>query len=262
MLKYYEGTVFNTDADVLVNAVNCFGIMGSGIALEFKLRYPDMFLEYMDMCKRNEYKVGKPCLHIGKDKQILNFPTKNHWKTPSKIEWIEEGLKYFSYNYRKAGIKSIAFPKLGCGNGELKWEEVKPLMEKYLLNLVDIQIIICLDELNQAEGVEKKMTENLNSMPFELLNQKLKINKKQSKAIKKELPIERFWMLNKLPGIGEKTYEKLFKYFYSNCNSESIDNAVSLEQLSLFQCGNEKNIKEKYKREGRIENENNSKRIL
>lgn len=235
MLKYYEGTVFNTNADVLVNTVNCFGVMGAGIALEFKLRYPDMFLKYEEMCKNNEYKVGRPRLYNSKEKQILNFPTKNHWRAPSKIEWIEEGLKYFACNYKKAGIKSIAFPKLGTSNGGLKWEKVKPLMEKYLSDLDDIEVIICLDELKEADGIERKMVDDFNSTSFELIKKEFKINKKQSEIIEGSLPLKRFWVLSTLPSVGEKNYEKLFNHFYRKYSIESQDNnTILVEQLSLF----------------------------
>lgn len=235
MLKYYEGTVFNSDAKTLVNTVNCFGVMGAGIALEFKLRYPEMFKKYQEMCKNGEYKVGRPKLHNLDKIQILNFPTKNHWRAPSKIEWIEEGLKYFSLNYKKANINSIAFPKLGTSNGGLKWNIVKPIMEKYLGELDDIEIIICLDDLNEAEGIEKKMVDDINSLPFEQIKSDFKLNKKQSELIENALPINRFWKMSTLQGVGEKTYERLFSFFYNKYNTEKTDNKQFFhEQLSLF----------------------------
>lgn len=235
MLKYYEGTVFNSNAKTLVNTVNCFGVMGAGIALEFKLRYPEMFIKYQEMCKNGEYKVGRPKLHKLEEIQILNFPTKNHWRAPSKLEWIEEGLKYFSLNYKKANISSIAFPKLGTSNGGLKWDIVKPIMEKYLVELDDIEIIICLDDLSEAEGIEKKMVDDINSLPFEQIKNDFKLNKRQSEIIENVLPVNRFWKISTLQGVGEKTYEKLFSYFYNKYNTGKTDSKqVIHEQLSLF----------------------------
>ncbi|HCT64530.1 MAG TPA: Appr-1-p processing protein [Lachnospiraceae bacterium] len=235
MLKYYEGTVFNSNAKTLVNTVNCFGVMGAGIALEFKLRYPEMFIKYQEMCKNGEYKVGRPKLHKLEEIQILNFPTKNHWKAPSKLEWIEEGMKYFSLNYKEANINSIAFPKLGTSNGGLKWDTVKPIMEKYLGELEDIEITICLDDLSEAEGIEKKMVDDINSLPFEQIKKDFKLNKKQSEIIENVLPINRFWKISTLQGVGEKTYEKLFSYFYNKYSTEKTDTQqVIYEQLSLF----------------------------
>lgn len=237
MLKYYDGTVFNSNAKTIVNTVNCFGVMGAGIALEFKLRYPEMFLNYEELCKSGEYKVGRPKLSKLDDIEILNFPTKNHWRAPSKLEWIEEGLKYFSQYYKKANIKSIAFPKLGTSNGGLKWEIVKLLMEKYLGNLDDIEIIICLDNLREAEGVEKQMVNDINSLPFEQLIKEFKLSKKQSQVIENALPINRFWKIAALEGVGEKTYEKLFTHFYNKYNTEKVNKQEVItihEQLNLF----------------------------
>lgn len=237
MLKYYCGTVFNTKAKTLVNTVNCFGVMGAGIALEFKLRYPEMFKKYEEMCVNGEYKVGRPKLHKLDNIDILNFPTKNHWRAPSKMEWIEEGLEYFSNNYKKASITSIAFPKLGTNNGGLEWEKVKTVMEEYLSQLDDIEIIICLDELKDAEGIEKKMVDDINSLEFEKIKKEFKLNKKQSEVIERALPINRFWKISTLEGVGEKTYEKIFNYFYNKYNVEEDDkhpDSVIQEQLSLF----------------------------
>lgn len=235
MLKYYEGTVFNSNAKTLVNTVNCFGVMGAGIALEFKLRYPDMFKKYQEMCISGEYKVGRPRLHKLKEIQILNFPTKNHWRAPSKIEWIEEGLKYFSLNYKKANIDSIAFPKLGTNNGGLNWDKVKCIMENYLGRLDDIEVIVCLDNLKEAEGIEKKMLDDINSLPFEKIKSYFRLNNKQSEAIKNSLPVNRFWKLSTLKGVGEKTYEKLFLYFYNKYKTENTNVQQAIhEQLSIF----------------------------
>lgn len=236
MLKYYEGTVFNTKAKTLVNTVNCFGVMGAGVALEFKLRYPEMFIQYEQMCKDKKYKVGRPRLHSVDGIQILNFPTKNHWKNPSKIEWIEEGLRYFADNYKKVNITSIAFPKLGTSNGGLKWDDVKPLMEKYLKDLEDIDVIICLDELKNAEGIELQMVNELNKIGMEELNTKLKLKAKQKIVIEQELPIDRFWKLSRLEGIGSKTYEKIFNYFYDKYNIKDDKKISNInEQLSFFE---------------------------
>jgi hypothetical protein len=175
-----------------------------------------MFIKYEEMCKNGEYKVGRPRLHKLDKIEILNFPTKNHWRAPSKIEWIEAGLDYFVQNYNKVNITSIAFPKLGTNNGGLKWETVKPVMEKYLNGLEDIEIIICLDELKEPEGIEKMMVDDLNSSEFLQIEKELKLNKKQSKIIESVLPINRFWKLSTLEEVGEKTYGRYLIIFIVN----------------------------------------------
>jgi len=140
MYQIIDEDVFNSNSTILVNAINIIGIMGSGIALEFKNRYPDMYLDYIDKFRNRQLQIGKPYLY----KNIYNFPTKKHWKDNSKLEWIEEGLQHFTNTYQELGITSIAFPKLGCGKGSLNWNEVQDLMIKHFTPLENIDIKICL----------------------------------------------------------------------------------------------------------------------
>ena len=143
MIKYLEGNLFLSPAQTLVNTVNTVGVMGKGIALEFKNRYPLMFKSYKIECEQHHLVMGKLMLYYEADHWILLFPTKEHWRKPSSLDYIEKGLKTFCHYYAEKGITSIAFPKLGCGNGELSWEKVKPLMEKYLCDLpIDIYIYL------------------------------------------------------------------------------------------------------------------------
>ena len=137
MIKYVHGNLLDSSADVLVNPVNCVGVMGGGLALAFKNKYPDMFKAYVAMCYDKELVVGSPqAYHLGDNKYILLFPTKDHYKYPSKIEYIEDGLRHFN-TMLWSDIKclSFAFPKLGCGLGGLDWLDVEPLMVKYLTNI-------------------------------------------------------------------------------------------------------------------------------
>lgn len=143
MIEYIVGDIFTSPAQVIVNAVNTVGVMGKGIALEYKNRYPRMFEIYKEACEKRKFQIGKLMLIDEQDHQILLFPTKESWRLPSKIEYIEKGLKTFAEKYTQNNITSIAFPKLGCGNGGLSWGIVKPMMEKYLKELpIDIYIYI------------------------------------------------------------------------------------------------------------------------
>lgn len=143
MITYKKGDLFSSECQTLVNTVNCVGAMGKGIALEFKKRYPEMYKVYRELCNKKLLKVGSLQLYKKEDKWILNFPTKLDWRDPSKIEYIRLGLEKFVETYKSKEIVSIAFPKLGCNNGGLNWEEeVKPLMEEYLNKLEDIYIEI------------------------------------------------------------------------------------------------------------------------
>jgi O-acetyl-ADP-ribose deacetylase (regulator of RNase III) len=141
MYCYINGNIFESPAQTIVNTVNTVGVMGKGLAGTFKILLPEMFEKYQKLCEKGKISIGSLWLYRTPNKFVLNFPTKEHWRHPSKLEYIEIGLSTFSRNYEKANINSIAFPMLGCGNGELRWEEVRPLMESYLSKLpIDIYV--------------------------------------------------------------------------------------------------------------------------
>jgi O-acetyl-ADP-ribose deacetylase (regulator of RNase III) len=141
MLIYRRTSIFESPAQTLVNTVNCVGVMGKGLAHAFKAREPDMFAAYKRICDRKALVPGKLWLWRGSSSWVLNFPTKMHWKSPSKLEWIEQGLEKFVEAYEAQGITEISFPQLGCGNGNLDWEDVRPVMEHYL-SKVSIPVFI------------------------------------------------------------------------------------------------------------------------
>jgi O-acetyl-ADP-ribose deacetylase (regulator of RNase III)/uncharacterized protein YwgA len=133
MIKVLIGDLFTSKAQTLVNTVNCVGIMGKGIALEFKKRFPDMFKDYEECCKRKEVKLGKPYLYRRLMLPwILNFPTKGHWRSVTKLADLERGLEYLLAHYKEWGITSLAVPPLGCGEGQLEWRVVGPTLYRYL----------------------------------------------------------------------------------------------------------------------------------
>ncbi|KAA6316743.1 hypothetical protein EZS27_032991 [termite gut metagenome] len=134
-IKFIQGNLFNSEYQTLVNTVNCVGVMGKGIALEFKKQYPDMFETYKTYCYENLITIGVLYLHRRPNKWVLNFPTKVHWRNPSKLEYIENGLQKVLEKYKEYGMTSIAFPLLGCSNGGLNREDVSPLMNEYLSKL-------------------------------------------------------------------------------------------------------------------------------
>ena len=136
MITYVESDLFDSPAQVLVNTVNTVGVMGKGIARRFKQAFPEMFREYQILCEAGQLTIGRLWLYRDADRWILNFPTKKHWRNPSRPEYVEAGLQRFVEMYSETGITQIAFPQLGCGNGELDWEsQVRPLMETYLAKL-------------------------------------------------------------------------------------------------------------------------------
>ena len=172
MIKYLEGDIFTSPAQVIVNTVNTVGVMGKGIALSFKKAYPEMYKAYRNACEDNTFQMGKLMLWREIDHWILLFPTKENWRNPSKLEYIEQGLKKFVETYFEMGITSIAFPRLGCGNGGLDWNDVKALMEKYLKPLpIDVYIYIgeyqdLLEEHKNQNEIIKWMRTQAKDMSF------------------------------------------------------------------------------------------------
>jgi uncharacterized protein YwgA/O-acetyl-ADP-ribose deacetylase (regulator of RNase III) len=135
-VKVLVGNLFESKAQTLVNTVNCVGIMGKGIALEFKNRFPDMYEDYVDRCKKNEVRLGRPYLFKKLfPPWILNFPTKDHWRSVANLSSIVQGLEYLLQNYRAWGIDSLAVPPLGAGQGQLEWRVVGPTLYRYLSQL-------------------------------------------------------------------------------------------------------------------------------
>jgi O-acetyl-ADP-ribose deacetylase (regulator of RNase III) len=132
------------DVDAIVNTVNCVGVMGKGIALQFKNKWPDNFTQYQAACKAGKVRPGT--MHVydagayAQPHFVINFPTKDHWRGNSKLSFIEDGLKDLIAQVQKLGIRSIAIPPLGCGNGGLNWADVKPMIEAAFAALPDVDV--------------------------------------------------------------------------------------------------------------------------
>ena len=225
MIKVTDSTVFNTDAECIVNTINCVGFMGRGIALEFALRYPKLEEQYIVECRKNLIHTGRVYFYNIDGQKIINFPTKFHFKYPSQIEWIEQGLQFFVENYKKWNIKSIAFPILGSLNGGLDGKVVEGLMKQYLSN-VDIDVYICHSRL--VEGKELEMIESFKNTSVEGIKKHIRLTSKQFIALEShQKQIKRFSEILEIDGIGLDTYKSIFRLFYNN-------NGPIVEQISLF----------------------------
>jgi len=136
------GDMFEASAQTLVNTVNCVGVMGKGVALEFKKRFPAMYEDYVGRCERGEVKLGRPYLYRNPEPpHVLNFPTKDHWRSVARLKDIVAGLEYLEAHYREWGITSLAVPPLGCGQGALDWHTVGPTLYERLGRL-DIPVAL------------------------------------------------------------------------------------------------------------------------
>ncbi len=146
MIELTQGDILHANAEALVNTVNCVGVMGRGIALQFKKVFPENFKHYKAACDRKELHPGKMFVYdlngIGNPCYVINFPTKRHWKGKSRMEDIEAGLQALVSEVRKRGIHSIAIPPLGCGLGGLRWADVRTRIEQAFQNLDDVQVFL------------------------------------------------------------------------------------------------------------------------
>ena len=165
MIHFTKGNMMTSSAEALVNTVNTVGVMGKGIALQFKEEFPKNFLTYKIACSSGELTPGKLLItkelnSSGEEKIIINFPTKLHWRNPSKYEYITEGLKELVKAISKHNIKSIAIPPLGCGNGGLDWNIVKGMIEEGLKDVeCEIYIYEPNTEIKQALQAKPKNKE-------------------------------------------------------------------------------------------------------
>ncbi|QVN18940.1 type II toxin-antitoxin system antitoxin DNA ADP-ribosyl glycohydrolase DarG [Burkholderia pyrrocinia] len=146
MIQFTSGNILHADVEAVVNTVNCVGIMGRGIALQFKNAYPENFAAYARACKAEEVRPGRMFVYdmgsLTNPRYIINFPTKRHWKGKSRIEDIESGLEDLERVIRAKGIRSIAIPPLGAGLGGLEWDDVKPRIEHAMASLDDVNVLV------------------------------------------------------------------------------------------------------------------------
>jgi O-acetyl-ADP-ribose deacetylase (regulator of RNase III) len=143
VIRFLRGNLFDSDAEALVNTVNTHGVMGKGIALEFKKRFLANYEFYRQACEQGQVQIGKMLVFPTQSLQpqyIINFPTKQHWRGRSKLEYIQRGLQDLVCVVQQQGIRSIALPPLGCGHGGLRWEQVKPLIEQAFASLPDVEV--------------------------------------------------------------------------------------------------------------------------
>ena len=132
MITFKSGDMFEGTYDVMVNTVNCVGVMGKGVALEFKKRFPDMFRAYKEDCSKGEVVPGKLHVWVGWTETIVNLPTKRHWRDGSRYEDVEVGLVALREYLASRGAVTVALPPPGCGNGGLDWKVVKGMVSKHL----------------------------------------------------------------------------------------------------------------------------------
>lgn len=229
MIEIKKGNIFTTQCQSIVNTVNCVGIMGAGIAYEFKLRFPDMFEKYKVFCEKGLLDIGNLWVYKltecdnEKYEYILNFPTKKHWKYPSKEEYLERGLEKFVSTYKEKGILSIAFPLLGASKGGLSEDTSIRIMKKYLENL-EIPVEIWKFDSNAKDDMFEEFKDKFLNLDVLVIKEQSKLRVDLIRKIKSALhrdDIRSMTGLLRVKGIGESSLEKSFR-FINNFDNESM----------------------------------------
>jgi O-acetyl-ADP-ribose deacetylase (regulator of RNase III) len=169
MITYKTGNILTEDVEAIVNTVNCVGVMGRGIALQFKKAFPKNFNAYAIACKQGQVKPGKMFVYetggLSNPKFIINFPTKRHWKGKSRIEDIASGLRDLIEVVNSRNIKSIAVPPLGSGLGGLEWNHIKPLIEESISSIEGLELVVYEPgvDVNDSRAVRNKKVPHMTS---------------------------------------------------------------------------------------------------
>lgn len=227
MIIEKTGNIFTTKCQTIVNTVNCVGVMGAGIAYEFRLRENDMFEKYKVLCKNKKIDIGILWIYKAENKNILNFPTKFDWKYPSKTEYLQKGLQKFIDTYKQKGITSIAFPLLGADRGGLDPKHSLELMKSYL-NKCDIDVEIWHFDPNAKDDLYEEFKSIFKNIDDTVIKEGSKIRINIVKKIREALndpSINSLSGLLRVKGVGDKSLEKLFFYIknYKNNNSNLFD---------------------------------------
>ena len=220
MIEIKKGNIFTTKCHTIVNTVNTVGVMGAGIAYEFKLRFPEMFEKYKSFCDSGHIDIGNLWIYkLTKNdnkmyEYILNFPTKKDWKYPSKIEYLEKGLQKFVDTYKEKGILSIAFPLLGASKGGIEEDVSMKIMKKYL-ERVDINVEIWQFDPNAKDDLYEEFKEKFLNLDETLIKEQSKLRIDLIRKIKEALhrnDIHSMSGLLRVKGIGDVSLEKSFRF--------------------------------------------------
>ena len=219
IIKEFQGNIFESSCQTLVNTVNCVGVMGRGIALEFKNRFPEMYDEYARYC--TDKRIHPGVLHLWKKSEpwILNFPTKNHWKYPSKLEYIEQGMAKFSATYVMKGITSIAFPELGTSLGGLQWSTVKEVMYRHLEPLPNLEVEIYHFDPTAEDSLFNRLHQRIHRFSISDYKRYLGIGAKQAQLLIDAFntnSLNSMLEIQEIKGVGDKTIQSLYNFAKSS----------------------------------------------
>lgn len=225
-IRVLKSNIFTTRCQTIVNTINCEGVMGAGIALEFRLRYPDMYRKYVDLCASGSIRPGILWLYRAQDRLVLNFPTKDKWRFPSRPEYLELGLRKFAATYREKGITSIAFPLLGADKGGLDKEVSIGIMRRHLEGLEDLEVEIYEYSRKAHDDLYLELQKVLLNTPIGELVRQTGVSKGRLETIRAAMETGNVYQISQLGllrGIGPDTLEKLFRIRGSEVEQQRLD---------------------------------------
>lgn len=212
-VRVITGNIFTTGCQTLVNTVNCAGVMGAGLALECRLRHPDMHTRYVRLCEQGALEVGKLWLYRAEPRSILNFPTKKHWRQPSHPSYLHLGLQNFMRTYQRRGILSIAFPLLGTQHGGLDQDAALSLMLGYLQDC-EIPVEVYRHDPAAPDDLYGRFKALMASATDDQVRAATRLRSPQLRALRDALASPRVHQLNQLAawrGVGDRTLEAAFR---------------------------------------------------
>lgn len=235
-MKVIDGNIFSTNCQALVNSVNCVGVMGKGLALECHLRFgDDYFNRFKQDCEDLKIRPGVLTLWAVSSlwwnenlKYIVNFPSKDHWQNPAKIEYIEEGMGNMLEFVKENSIESIALPLLGVNLGGLDEKLVVGVMEKYLEQL-QIKYEVYKFNINSHDLLFNRFEKNFSGKDVEFYKKNLRITRNVGNIIKNELDngnLNSMSDLNKLEGVGVITLKRIYSFIVSRQSVEGLDSFI------------------------------------
>lgn len=230
------GNIFNSNAEALVNTVNCVGPMGKGIALEFRRRFPDMFEVYKQVCERGELRPGSILPYRKSKPWILNFAVKDDWKHPSKVIWIEQCLDKFCAWYPKTGLKSVAFPWMGAMNGGIPLEKIKEVTRRYLEHLPDIEIEVYTFDPSAQDPLFERLLRSKEALSIENFREASGIRRGQVEALYgllEEKGVTSLSHVSESGILGKTSLDRLYDYLRKE-EPDSASELPTFGQLNLF----------------------------
>lgn len=213
-VEILTGNIFRSDCQTLVNTINCVGVMGAGLALECRLRYPQMHDRYVDLCADHRIDIGLLWIYKANGRWILNFPTKKHWRYPAQEAYLHAGLQKFSDTYEEKGIVSIAFPMLGADKGGIPQQRSLDIMMGYLEKL-DLKVEIYRYDPSAPDDLYDAVAQKLRQSDPEDIAKSTKLRIDYVEKVVAAIDSKSVCQLNQLArvkGVGIKTLEKIFNY--------------------------------------------------